>query len=210
MTNITLFGQIMQTLDRFSLTKLVGTPQSDKHHKGINTWTHLVTMLFCQFSKLNSLRDVCNGLKAASGNLNHLGVGRAPCRSSLFYQNKHRGQASTTSRCWPSSRGWPSFGKPAFALNPRFYCWIPRPLACVWACMIGLNFAARKEPLNFIPCRTMMGACRSIWIWATGRPMTPRPPKNGRCPKMPWWLPTAPMAMASGRKLFCGSAQRID
>lgn len=93
MTNITLFGQIMQTLDRFSLTKLVGTHQSDKHHKGINTWTHLVTMLFCQFSKLNSQRDVCNGLKSASGNLNHLGVGRAPCKSSLSYQNKHRGQA---------------------------------------------------------------------------------------------------------------------
>jgi hypothetical protein len=80
----------MQTLDRFSFTKLVVAHQTDKHHKGINTWTHLVTMLFCQFSKLNSLRDVCNGLKSASGNLNHLGVTRAPCKSSLSYQNKHR------------------------------------------------------------------------------------------------------------------------
>lgn len=90
MTNVTLFAQIIQTLDRFSFSKLVQTHQTDKHHKGIHSWTHLVTMLFCQFSKLNSLRDVCNGLKSASGNLTHLGVGRAPCKSSLSYQNKHR------------------------------------------------------------------------------------------------------------------------
>lgn len=90
MTNVTLFAQIIQTLDRFSFSKLVQAHDTDKHHKGIHSWTHLVTMLFCQFSKLNSLRDVCNGLKSASGNLNHLGVERAPCKSSLSYQNKHR------------------------------------------------------------------------------------------------------------------------
>lgn len=90
MKNVTLFAQIMQTVDRFSFTKLVGQYSTDKHSKGINSWTHLVTMLFCQFSKLNSLRDVCNGLQSASGNLNHLGVARAPCKSSLSYQNKHR------------------------------------------------------------------------------------------------------------------------
>ena len=90
MTNLTLFAQIIQTLDRFSFSKLVCTHQTDKHHKGINSWTHLVTMLFCQFSNLNSLRDVCNGLKSASGNLNHLGIKRAACKSSLSYQNSHR------------------------------------------------------------------------------------------------------------------------
>lgn len=90
MKNVTLFAQIMQTVDRFSFTKLVTQHGTDKHSKGINSWTHLVTMLFCQFSKLNSLRDVCNGLQSASGNLNHLGVARAPCKSSLSYLNKNR------------------------------------------------------------------------------------------------------------------------
>jgi len=69
---------------------LVSVHQTNKHEKGINSWTHLVTMLFCQFSKLNSLRDVCNGLKSASGNLNHLNIKHVPCKSSLSYQNKHR------------------------------------------------------------------------------------------------------------------------
>jgi heme oxygenase len=88
--NITLFAQISQTLDRFSFSKLVGKYQSDKHQKGITSWTHLVTMLFCQFSKLNSLRDVCNGLKSASGNLNHLNIRVPPSKSSLSYINQHR------------------------------------------------------------------------------------------------------------------------
>jgi len=88
--NITLFAQIIQTLDRISFKKLVATHQTDKHEKGINSWTHLISMLFCQFSKLNSLRDICNGLKSASGNLNHLNVKKPPCKSSLSYQNKHR------------------------------------------------------------------------------------------------------------------------
>ena len=47
-------------------------------------------MLFCQFSKLNSLRDVCNGLKSTSENLNHLGLQGSPCKSSLSCQNKNR------------------------------------------------------------------------------------------------------------------------
>ena len=90
MPNVTLFAQIMQALDRGAFSKLVNKHDTDKHNKGITSWTHLVTMLFCQFSKLGSLRDVCNGLKSASGNLNHLGVEKAPSKSSLCYINKTR------------------------------------------------------------------------------------------------------------------------
>lgn len=89
-TNLTLFAQIIQTLCRNSFKKLVKQYDTDKHSKGISSWTHLVTMLFCQFSKLNSLRDVTNGLKSASGNLNHLGLKLSPSKSSLSYQNKNR------------------------------------------------------------------------------------------------------------------------
>lgn len=89
-TNLTLFAQIIQTLCRNSFNTLTEKHQTDKHNKGIDSWTHLITMLFCQFSKLNSLRDVTNGLKSASGNLNHLGLKVSPSKSSLSYQNQHR------------------------------------------------------------------------------------------------------------------------
>ncbi|CAN5217544.1 IS4 family transposase [soil metagenome] len=90
MANITLFSQIISKLDRFSFNKLVLTRQTDKHQKGYTSWTHLVSMLFCQFAKSQSVRDISNGLRSATGNLNHLGIGRAPSKSTISYQNKHR------------------------------------------------------------------------------------------------------------------------
>ncbi|MCT1526693.1 IS4 family transposase [Sphingobacterium hotanense] len=91
MANITLFSQIISNLDRSVFNKLVKEHGSDKHQKGYNSWTHLVAMLFCQFAKSQSLRDISNGLRSATGNLNHLGVQSAPSKSSISYQNKHRG-----------------------------------------------------------------------------------------------------------------------
>ena len=90
MTNINLFSQIISRLDRSSFTKLVNKKTTDKHHKGYNSWTQLVSMLFCQFAKSQSVRDISNGLRSATGNLNHLGIQRAPSKSTISYQNKNR------------------------------------------------------------------------------------------------------------------------
>ncbi len=46
--------------------------------------------MFCQFAKSQSVRDISNGLRSATGNLNHLGINRAPSKSSISYQNKQR------------------------------------------------------------------------------------------------------------------------
>jgi hypothetical protein len=90
MTNITLFSQIISKIDRASFKKLVKKYNSDKHQKGFDSWSHLVSMLFSQFANSQSLRDISNGLRSATGNLNHLGVSRAPSKSNLSYQNKNR------------------------------------------------------------------------------------------------------------------------
>jgi hypothetical protein len=90
MTNLTLFSQIISKLDRLYFAKLVKEKETDKHHKGYSSWTHLVAMLFCQFAKSQSVRDISNGLRSATGNLNHLGVQKAPSKSSISYQNKYR------------------------------------------------------------------------------------------------------------------------
>ena len=90
MINITLFSQIISKLDTSKFKKLVKSHQSDKHQKGFNSWSHLVSMLFCQFAKSQSLRDISNGLRSATGNLNHLGMLTAPSKSTISYQNKHR------------------------------------------------------------------------------------------------------------------------
>jgi len=90
MSKITLFGQIIQRLDRSIFKKLVKEHKTDKHQKGFNSWSHLISMLFCHFAKSESLRDISNGLRSATGNLNHLGNVHPPTKSNLGYQNKHR------------------------------------------------------------------------------------------------------------------------
>ncbi len=90
MAKITLFGQIINKLDKNIFKSLVKEKASDKHCKGINSWTHFVSMVFLHFSSSNSLREISNGLKSATGNLNHLGIKRSPSKSSLSYINEKR------------------------------------------------------------------------------------------------------------------------
>ncbi|MCC9044579.1 IS4 family transposase [Myroides sp. M-43] len=90
MTNVTLFSQIIQKLDRSKFKKIVKERQTDKHNKGFDSWSHLISMLFCHFARSKSVRDISNGLRSATGNLNHLGLTIAPSKSSVSYQNKKR------------------------------------------------------------------------------------------------------------------------
>lgn len=90
MIKVTLFSQIISKLDSSKFKKLVTQHQTDKHQKGFSSWSHLVSMLFCQFANSQSVRDISNGLRSATGNLNHLGVLKAPSKSTLSYQNKNR------------------------------------------------------------------------------------------------------------------------
>jgi hypothetical protein len=90
MTKVTLFSQIISKLDSSKFKKLVDIHQTDKHQKGFNSWSHLVSMLFCQFAKSQSVRDISNGLRSATGNLNHLGMLKSPSKSTISYQNKNR------------------------------------------------------------------------------------------------------------------------
>lgn len=90
-TNLTLLSQIINSLNRDSFNRIVKKHKSDKHSKGINSWTHFVAMLFCQMAKANSIREIVYGLRSMEGNLNHLGImQKVPSKSSLSYINAHR------------------------------------------------------------------------------------------------------------------------
>jgi len=46
--------------------------------------TYLISMLFCQFSKNQSVRDISSGLGSATDNLNHLGQNCLTFKSQTF------------------------------------------------------------------------------------------------------------------------------
>jgi len=58
MTKISLFSQIISLLPRNSFEILAKKYQSDKSNKGINSWAHLVSMLFCHIGQAASVRDI--------------------------------------------------------------------------------------------------------------------------------------------------------
>ncbi len=90
MANMTLFAQAIGKLPKENIRKIIREAKTDKHCKGYNTWSQFLSMMFCQFSSCDSVRDISNGLNSANGNLNHLNISRAPSKSTVAYQNEHR------------------------------------------------------------------------------------------------------------------------
>lgn len=141
MANVTLFFQIISKLDRGKFNKLVNSLNTDKHQKGFNSWSHLVSMLFCQFAKSQSVRDISNGLRSATGNLNHLGMLKAPSKSTLSYQNKNR--------------NWELF---------RDYYYVLLDSLAQQAGMKRTNFKIKSK--IFLLDATTISLCLSLFDWA--------------------------------------------
>lgn len=89
-TTGSLFSQLLQHFTRDRFARLVKETGADRHSKGFSCWTQFVAMLFCQLAHAESLREICNGLRCCEGKLKHLGVDRAPNKSTLSYANEYR------------------------------------------------------------------------------------------------------------------------
>lgn len=85
-----LFAQLLTHFPRTEFQGLVKRHQAERGAKGFTCWTQFVSMLFCQLSRAESLREICGGLACCLGKLNHLGVERSPKKSTLAYANEHR------------------------------------------------------------------------------------------------------------------------
>lgn len=64
--------------------------QSNRYYKRLPVRIHLVTLLYGVFSYCNGLREICEGMLACEGKLAHLGLDKAPARSTLSDANNKR------------------------------------------------------------------------------------------------------------------------
>jgi hypothetical protein len=85
-----IFGQILKFFPRGVFEAAVKHHQADKHAKGMTSWSQFIALMFCHLGGARSLREIIGGLAASEGKLKHLGVERAPKRSTLAYANEHR------------------------------------------------------------------------------------------------------------------------
>ena len=87
---MSLFNQLLQHFPRSEFAALVRKHGAERGAKGFTCWTQLVAMLFCQLAHTDSLREICNGLSCCLGKPVHLGIGKAPNKSTLSSANEHR------------------------------------------------------------------------------------------------------------------------
>jgi Domain of unknown function (DUF4372)/Transposase DDE domain len=95
-----LFSQLLHEFPRTEFEQLVRKHGAERGAKGFYSWTQFVAMLFCQVARTDSLREICNGLACCLGKLVHLGVDRAPNKSTLSYANEHRPAALFEDLFW--------------------------------------------------------------------------------------------------------------
>ena len=95
-----LFSQLLHHFPRTEFAALVKKHSAERYSKGFSCWTQFVAMLFCQLARADSLREICNGLSCCLGKLVHLGVTKAPNKSTLSYANEHRPAALFEALFW--------------------------------------------------------------------------------------------------------------
>lgn len=85
-----IFSQLLSLIDRPFLKRIITTHKSDRYYKQLDTWHHLVSMLYCCFSGATALRELTTGLLACQHKLLHLGIKVVPKRSTLSDSNRKR------------------------------------------------------------------------------------------------------------------------
>ena len=90
MGTVHLFSQVASLIGRNLVDFAAKKRHTDKYCQTLNTWTHLIALLFCHMADCQSLRDICKGLQGIRGGLNHLGIQKTPSRNALSHQNAKR------------------------------------------------------------------------------------------------------------------------
>lgn len=77
-----IFKQIIDLLSVINLNQIIKKHNADHYYKSFKSKTHLVTMLFGILSRCDSMGEICEGLRAMRGKLNHLGLKNSPAKST--------------------------------------------------------------------------------------------------------------------------------
>lgn len=77
-----IFKQVVDLIDAVSISSLVKKHNANHYYKAYKVKTQLITMLFGILSRCDSMTEICEGLRAMGGKLNHLGLKKAPAKST--------------------------------------------------------------------------------------------------------------------------------
>jgi hypothetical protein len=85
-----VLNQLLSLIDRNAVRSLARKGGYDHYYRYFDTYTHLVSMLYCVLNKCSSSREVVSGMKACMHKLHHTGISKCPARSTLCDANSQR------------------------------------------------------------------------------------------------------------------------
>jgi hypothetical protein len=85
-----ILSQILSCIPAEIISQSSKKLKSNRYYKRIPVRVHLVSLLYGVFSYCNGLRELCEGMLACEGKLTHLGLDKAPPRSTLSDANSRR------------------------------------------------------------------------------------------------------------------------
>lgn len=77
-----IFKQILDLLGVINLESIIKNHKADYYYKSFKAKTQLITMLFGILSRCDSMGEICEGMRAMQGKLNHLGLKSSPAKST--------------------------------------------------------------------------------------------------------------------------------
>lgn len=85
-----VLSQIIEFIPSSIVNGAIRKHKANRYYKRLPFRAHLVGLLYGVFSYCNGLRELCEGLLACEGKLSHLGLDKAPARSTLSDANTRR------------------------------------------------------------------------------------------------------------------------
>lgn len=85
-----VLSQILGVIPSSLINEANRKHKANRYYKRLSLRVHLVSLLYGVFSYCNGLREVCEGMLACEGKLAHLGLDKAPARSTISDANNKR------------------------------------------------------------------------------------------------------------------------
>jgi hypothetical protein len=99
-SNLSIFRQLCNLIPAHLVAQLARDTGAEKKSRSFKPWSHVVSLLFAQFTHAVGLNDVCDSLRLHSGPLSAIRGATPPSRNGLSTANRERPAALAEQLFW--------------------------------------------------------------------------------------------------------------
>lgn len=122
-SSLSVLAQLCNLIPPFLVSKIARECGVDKKARAFSPWSHLVALLFAQFTHALSLNDVCDALKNHAAKLLRIRGAAAPAKNTFSHANRERDGEMAQKLFWAILNHFtsicPRFGGRTFQGMPR-------------------------------------------------------------------------------------------